>query len=294
VRSFLKLFHNVRTALHVPDRPPQAAPPGSGPGRNDAFGLLSAALFGAPQPYAPVKYGLVWNLEGRRWVHWDGNTQSPLGRNLLASLGLGAPLQGNRGWLDFEVVRRQTALSERIQPPKYPFAIDKAAARRGAAHYQVHCASCHDGPEDDRRLHSISEVGTAPERAAAFTPAQADRFNEFLSKLKIEGYEPPREAGIRSTGKYWAMSLVGVWARSPYLHNGSVRTLRDLLRPATARAKSFRRGSTFFEEEQVGYMDEGSYVLDTTTAGNSNAGHEYGTELEAGAKQDLMEYLKTL
>ena len=51
-----------------------------------SLGLLSAALFGAPQPYAPVKYGVVWNLEGRRWVHWDGNTQSPIGRNLLAAL----------------------------------------------------------------------------------------------------------------------------------------------------------------------------------------------------------------
>src|SRR5206468_3194371 len=46
--------------------------PASGPGRNDAFGLLSAVLFGAPQPYAPVKYGLVWNLDHRHWVHWDG------------------------------------------------------------------------------------------------------------------------------------------------------------------------------------------------------------------------------
>lgn len=74
VRAQLRLFHNMRAALHIPDQPPAQVPPPSGPGRNDAFGLLSAALFGAPQPYAPVKYGLVWNLQSRRWVHWDGNT----------------------------------------------------------------------------------------------------------------------------------------------------------------------------------------------------------------------------
>ena len=45
--SILKLFHNMRAALHVPDQPPEKAPPSSGPGRNDAFGLLSASLFNA-------------------------------------------------------------------------------------------------------------------------------------------------------------------------------------------------------------------------------------------------------
>src|SRR5262249_34884973 len=78
-QSMLRLFHNIRAALHVPDEPPKAAMPSSGPGRNDAFGLLSAALFGQPQPYAPVKYGLVWDVGKRDWVHWDGNTRSPLG-----------------------------------------------------------------------------------------------------------------------------------------------------------------------------------------------------------------------
>lgn len=106
-RSLLQLFHNMRAALHIPDQPPEKIPPASGPGRNDAFGLLSAALFNAPQPYAPVKYGLVWNVGQRRWVHWDGNTQSPIGRNLLASLGLGAPLEGKRADLQFAIVKRQ-------------------------------------------------------------------------------------------------------------------------------------------------------------------------------------------
>src|SRR6478672_6222280 len=133
--SILKLFHNMRAALHVPDQPPKKIPPSSGPGRNDAFGLLSAGLFNAPQPYAPVKYGLVWNVANRHWVHWDGNTRSPLGRNLLASLGLGAPLHGKHGELDFASVQRQTDLSEMIQAPHYPYLIDQAAADRGSAHF---------------------------------------------------------------------------------------------------------------------------------------------------------------
>jgi hypothetical protein len=292
--SMLQLFHNMRAALHVPDQPPDKAPPASGPGRNDAFGLLSAALFGAPQPYAPVKYGLVWNVENRHWVHWDGNTQSPLGRNLLAALGLGAPLIDKHGELDFTLVKRQTDLSEHIRAPRYPFAIDSAAAKRGAAHYQSLCAACHDGPETDTRLHAPSEVGTEPTRAVAFTQVQADRFNKFLTDLEIPGYRPPQEPGIRGTQKYWAASLAGVWARSPYLHNGSVRTMQELLTPPPQRAKSFHRGSRTYDTAQMGYVDEGAYVLETSNSGNSNAGHDYSTNLSSSQKHELIEFLKTL
>lgn len=294
VRALLQLFHNMRAALHIPDQPPDTLPPASGPGRNDAFGLLSAALFGAPQPYVPVKYGLVWNLERRRWVHWDGNTQSPIGRNLLAALGLGAPLLGTQGQLDFTMLTRQTALSELIRPPRYPFAVDATAARRGAELYQDHCVACHNSPENDSRLHAVEHIGTEPQRAQLFTPLQADRFNTFLAALRTPGYRPSAVPGLRSTRQYWAPSLAGVWARSPYLHNGSVRTMQELLTRPPARAQSFHRGSRVYDTGQLGYADDGPYLLDTGSPGNSNAGHAYGTELSSAQQRDLIEYLKTL
>lgn len=292
--SMLKLFHNIRAALHVPDQPPEKAPPASGPGRNDAFGLLSASLLNRPQPYAPIKFGLVWDIDKRTWVHWDGNTKSPISRNLLASLGLGAPLHGHRGDLDFATVKRQTDLSESIRPPKYPFAIDKAAAKRGETHFQNSCASCHGGPESDKRLYSIADVGTDPRRAEVFTDKQAEGFNQFLAQLEAVGYEPPKEFGVRSTGKYWAATLNGVWARSPYLHNGSVRTMQELLTSPGQRAKNFHRGSQEYDASQMGYTDAGAYVFDTSGEGNSNSGHDFGTKLSAEQRRDLMEYLKTL
>jgi hypothetical protein len=292
--SMLRLFHNMRAALHIPDQPPDKAPPASGPGRNDAFGLLSAALFGVPQPFAPVKFGLVWNVGNRPAVHWDGNTRSPIGRNLLAALGLGAPLEGRHGMLDFALVQRHTALTEQIRAPRYPFAIDDGAAKRGAAHYQARCASCHDGTESDARLHAPTETGTDPLRATAFTAAQAEHFNTFLAGLEIPGYTPGEEPGIRGTQKYWSPTLAGVWARSPYLHNGSVRTMDGLLTPPAARAKTFRRGSQIFDAAKMGYTDAGHYVVDTALAGSSNSGHDYGTDLSADDKRDLIEYLKTL
>jgi hypothetical protein len=292
--SMLKLFHNMRAALHVPDKPPEKVPPASGPGRNDAFGLLSASLLNAPQPYSPIKFGLVWNVDQRTWVHWDGNTRSPIARDLLASLGLGAPMHGKHGDLDFAMVKRQTDLSEKIRPPRYPFAIDETAAKRGAPLFEANCNSCHGGPEDDGRLHSVAEVGTDPHRAEMFTQKLADGFNKFLAELEAEGYQPPKESGVRSTGKYWAATLAGVWARSPYLHNGSVRTMQQLLTTPADRAKTFHRGSRVYDERNLGYTDEGVYALDTAASGNSNSGHDYGTKLSSDEKRDLIEYLKTL
>ena len=292
--SMLQLFHNMRAALHVPDKPPDKVPPQSGPGRNDAFGLLSASLLNAPQPYSPIKFGLVWNVGQRTWVHWDGNTRSPIARNLLASLGLGAPMRGKHGDLIFADVKRQTDLSEKIAPPKYPFKIDNDAAKRGAPLFERNCNSCHGGPESDKRLFAVADVGTDPHRAEMFTQKLADGFNKFLAELESEGYQPPKEFGVRSTGKYWAPTLSGVWARSPYLHNGSVRTMHEVLTSPAQRAKTFHRGSHVFDEKEMGYTDEGAYVLDTNGSANSNSGHDYGTKLSDIEKRDLIEYLKTL
>jgi hypothetical protein len=142
---------------------------------------------------SPIKFGLVWNVEKRTWVHWDGNTKSPIARNLLASLGLGAPLHGKRADLQFEMVKRQTDLTEKIRPPRYPFAINRAEARRGAPLFASNCDSCHGGAEGDKRLYSVAEIGTDPHRAEMFTQNLADGFNRFLSELEAEVISHPRK-----------------------------------------------------------------------------------------------------
>lgn len=136
-------------------------------------------------------------------------------------------------------------------------------------------------------------MGPTQNRAEIFTPDITEGFNKFFADLQIPGYRPP-DKPIRSTQKYWAPSLAGVWARSPYLHNGSVHTMTELLSPPAARAKSFHRGSRAYDPAQMGYTDEGAYVLDTTTSGSSNTGHNFGTDLTDTEKGELIEYLKTL
>ncbi len=100
---------------------------------------------------------------------------------------------------------------------------------------------------------------------------------------------------------YESRVLEGIWAAAPYLHNGSVPTLTELLKPASERVASFKIGPEY-DIDTVGLAVEQSrfdYTLQTTdcsdvTSGNSRCGHEYGTTLSESEKAALLEYLKSL
>jgi mono/diheme cytochrome c family protein len=102
-------------------------------------------------------------------------------------------------------------------------------------------------------------------------------------------------------GSYEARVLQGIWAAAPYLHNGSVPTLAELLKPASQRVKEFKIGPAY-DIVNVGLAVEqpqsGSTLVTTDcsnlNSGNSNCGHEYGTKLTDQEKKALLEYLKAL
>jgi mono/diheme cytochrome c family protein len=96
---------------------------------------------------------------------------------------------------------------------------------------------------------------------------------------------------------YKARPLNGVAFTAPYLHNGSVASLHELLLPPAQRLKQFYVGSNVFDPIKVGFLTiktpEG-VLLDTTKTGNGNGGHVYGTNLSLADRLALIEYLKTL
>nr|WP_152428336.1 hypothetical protein [Methyloferula stellata] len=94
--------------------------------------------------------------------------------------------------------------------------------------------------------------------------------------------------------------MPSIWAAAPYLHNGSVPSLVELLKPAVRRVKEFRVGAKY-DTPTVGLATEqaGGFVFKTTgcedrNSGDSNCGHEYGTALSGDERAALIEYLKTL
>ena len=114
--------------------------------------------------------------------------------------------------------------------------------------------------------------------------------------------------------KYKARPLAGIWATPPFLHNGSVPTLYQMLVPAYRRDKTFYRKETLFDPRAVGLQtnssQKGAFLFDTSIQGNSNLGHEFragykpwhegdppthgviGPELTEYERWAIVEYLK--
>ena len=99
---------------------------------------------------------------------------------------------------------------------------------------------------------------------------------------------------------YKARPLEGIWATAPYLHNGSVPTLYDLLLAVEQRPQTFMTGTRAYDPKKAGYETAAaaagnSFTFDTSLSGNSNKGHVYGVGgLTEAQRLQLLEYLKTL
>lgn len=100
---------------------------------------------------------------------------------------------------------------------------------------------------------------------------------------------------------YKARPLDGIWATAPYLHNGSVPNLYELLLPASERSQSFTVGNNEYDPHNVGYVTTGGGFELVTRQGNaviegdSNAGHEYGAAgFTDEDRRALIEFMKSL
>ncbi len=108
--------------------------------------------------------------------------------------------------------------------------------------------------------------------------------------------------GAKPGAAYKARPLNGIWATAPYLHNGSVSSLFELLLPADQRIKTFHVGSRTFDPEKVGFRTDLTGAFEYRTIddagnpipGNSNDGHSYGSGLTIDQRWALVEYLKSL
>ena len=300
-----------------------------GPGRVDTFNPYKKLQLNWDMSRIPdeeltgaADYPSIW-MQGPRqgmFLHWDGNNPSVEERNLSASLGAGVtPVTIDMGSLQ----RIRDWLWE-FPAPRFPAErIDQAEAEQGRPIYARYCAACHGAPKADGggydydqsrfprlgRVERLSAVATDPGRWRAYTQAFAGEQNMLFA-----GYPKPdqdcrqrlcsaRFQQFRKTDGYANHPLDGIWARSPYLHNGSVPTLRALLDPAKDRPVTFQRGNDVYDWDAVGYVSDqggdaigGGFLYDTRAPGNANTGHEgtaYGTELPAAAKDAIVEYMKT-
>jgi cytochrome c peroxidase len=123
------------------------------------------------------------------------------------------------------------------------------------------------------------------------------RLQGELINRKIDPKTIVSSSGDGAKMQYKARPLNGIWATAPYLHNGSVPNLAELLLPADQRSKKFAIGRREFDPQNVGFQTAevpGVFTFDTSRAGNSNSGHTYGTTLSPEDRKALLEYLKSI
>lgn len=133
--------------------------------------------------------------------------------------------------------------------------------------------------------------------------------NEMPATVKNGNYNADTTSSpYASLYAYKARALNGIWATAPYLHNGSVPTMYDLLKPQEERPATFMVGSREFDPVKMGFRSEGydGFSYTTFRVGDMNTGHEYGAgrtpqldgtvlpALSEDQRWDLIEYIKTL
>ncbi|HXD16609.1 MAG TPA: cytochrome c [Vicinamibacterales bacterium] len=243
----------------------------------------------------------IWNQKPREGMHlhWDGDNDSVDERNLSAGLGAGiTPVT-----VDHAGLKRVRDWIWTLPPPSYPYPVDGALASRGEALYRQHCESCHGDHRFRTGVKSGDRMGQVEDIDRIKTDRhRLDSYTETFA-LNQYGLFPDsryRFTRFRKTHGYANQPLDGIWARAPYLHNGSVPTLRDLLNAPAERPAAFYRGYDVYDQARVGFVttvaEEGGHRFsryDTSVPGNGNMGHEYGTSLPGGDKDAIVEYLKT-
>lgn len=188
-----------------------------------------------------------------------------------------------------------------IEPPAYPEAVDQTLAAQGQQLFSEHCEYCHGtyGTNETypNLLVGMETIGTDPLLAESNFSYQV--FVDWYNTSWF-GQEPNKAELIPGDG-YVAQPLDGIWATAPYLHNGSVPTLEDLLN-STQRPTYWRRtlNTNDYDYTKVGWnytienekVDKNTY--DTTKLGFGNQGHTFGDDLTTEERTALIEYLKTL
>ncbi len=301
----------------VPNAPSLSTQPH--PGQMDAMGgyaAMSISLAQFPDPAAlkavlPPRPALVdqmyiWKAGDRPSTKWGGEVVDPTHSLAAAAMGM----VSNPNFVNMEAVNASVEFTADLPAKPYPFSVHRAKAARGAVLFERHCASCH-APGNDNLL-TPAEVGTDGNRAIVLTDYTVAALRQMIriacsdpvTCRDAHGDPLPDDSVMRKTGAYAALPLDGIWSRAPYLHNGSVPTLRALLtgdRPAT-----FYRGNISYDQDNVGFTwdrAEGANaaLYQTTLEGNSNIGHSAAAftggidwRHNADKLDDLLEYMKTL
>ena len=254
-----------------------------------------------------------WLMKKKQTIYHTGATDSRSVRTLMQFMM--HPLTPLKAFEKAEPAFRDISqYLINLEPPKYPFAIDKTKAARGEVVFRDNCAKCHGAYGEKwtypNKVIPLAEIGSDEKRHAGVEVAYGEAYSKSWFGQEPAGWFTEGRR-LRSTPGYQAPPLDGVWATAPYLHNGSVPTLYHVLN-SKARprlyTRSFNTDEADYDKDKVGWKVtelkeppsenvpaiERRKGYDTAKPGRSNAGHTYGDDLTDEDRRAVVEYLKTL
>jgi hypothetical protein len=188
-----------------------------------------------------------------------------------------------------------------IQPPPYPYPVNKELAENGKVIFTNTCQRCHGTYGPDGQYPNLLIPGNIirTDSLLFMSNQQAKPFLDWFNNSWFA--QNPNSAQLVPGNGYIAPPLDGIWITAPYLHNGSVPTIEAVLnskiRP-TYWSRDFDKAE--YDYEHIGWKYEqqekpdGKKVYNTTLPGYGNYGHYFGDKLSNDERKAVIEYLKTL
>lgn len=327
-------YGNKASGSHVADSGPGRANPWSVAKNMIADKYFRSKIVREPsrEEGGPVNVPFNWDYDRQKMVFWSGTTNSMLERNMAQCVSLIT----NFNEKTYETtcsIKKMTEVSKyasKVHAPTWPEGIlgtiDHDKADKGKVIYKDRCLSCHDpiasqttpgsanynyldvGTDDSYvwgQMEYINNLDIFPNMIAPFinkvkiTAADGEGISRF-DLNRLEDGRSPATWQMPVGNKIVAKPLAGVWATAPYLHNGSVPTMWDLLLPVVARPAQFRISGYVYDAQKLGYREDKKLpdgfdfvVSCQNCVGNSNAGHEFGIDLGDEDKWNLIEFMKS-
>ena len=283
------------------------------PGANPAFRLAEACMmhrdpvdltYTEEPQYAMWDYNIatdtppLWNVKKKNSLYYNGIGRGSMPKLLLQASVLGVPdsAHSRRSVEAFEDVY---AWLQTLEAPAYPGEVKEELAREGELLFTDKCAGCHG---------TYGEEETYPNKVIHLDVVGTDRlYADYIRQSGIVDWynrswfavsEP--KSRFEPTDGYVAPPLDGVWATAPYLHNGSVPTLYELLDSKSRPERWTRSGSSAdYDHRRIGWQYDPepkskAWTFDTTEPGYGNGGHAFGDKFTETERWAVVEYLKTL
>ena len=283
------------------------------PGANPAFRLAEACMmhrnpedltYSEDPLYTMWDYNIgtdtppLWNVGKKSSLYYTGTGRGSMSKLLLQASVLGVP-DSTHTRKSERAFRDVYAYLSQLEPPAYPGPIDEPLARKGEALFTDKCAGCHG---------TYGETETYPNKVINVNVVKTDRlYADYIAQSNIVDWynrswfatSEPKSSFEPSHG-YVAPPLDGIWASAPYLHNGSVPTVYELLKSDVRPARWTRDGkSTSYDHQKLGWQYDPEpkhqrWTFDTSLPGYGNGGHTFGDKFTEEERWAVVEYLKTL